>query len=133
MPCDEIGLSLNPELAEHVWGCISPCLLTSVFPLMAAPFPMKTEARQGLSGNACPVSSADIALFAPSRVLLCPINTNVYERTSVLSFPVSPSSLLAVTSRYCSYQHMPRCHFSLAIGPCAVIILAEPPQVFYPR
>lgn len=68
---------------------------------------MKTEARQGLSGIACPVSLADIALFAPSRVLLCPINTIVYRRAFVLSFPMSPSSLLAVTSRYSSYAGIP--------------------------
>lgn len=62
-----------------------------MFRLRSAPSPMKTEARQGLSGIACPVSLADIALFAPSRVLLCPINTNVYRRAFVLSFPMSPA------------------------------------------
>lgn len=50
----------------------------------------------------------------------------------MLSFPVSPSSLLAVTSRYCSYQYIPRWHFSLATCQCIVIILVYP-SVHYIR
>ena len=61
----------------------------------------------------------------PGRLLPCPINTNVSGRALVLSFPMSPSSLLAVTSRYYSYWYIPVWHFSLAMCPCAVISLAD--------
>lgn len=61
----------------------------------------------------------------PSRVLPCAINPNVSGRAFVLSFLASPSSLLTVTSRCCSYQYIPLWHFSLAMCPSGAIILAD--------
>lgn len=71
----------------------------------------------GVVGRYCTVG--------PEQVLPCSFSTNVSGRAFVLSFPMSPSSLLAVTLRYCSYQYIPRWHFSLAMCQTVVVILAD--------
>ena len=120
----------NPDFNKSVWGCpfhLKLLLLTSVFWLRVAP-PFWWKQVLGSDWEAPPVpplSLPDAALCTPSRRLPCPVNTNVSGRALVLSLPMSPSSSLAVTSRYYSYRYIPLWHFSLAVCPCAVIILAD--------
>lgn len=121
-------MKLQPKL-HRAWPAafiLSNPLPTSFFWLrVVLHFRCRPEAQQCLKGTVCSVSSSEAALFAPSRVLPCAINPNVSGRAFVLSFLASPSSLLTVTSRCCSYQYIPLWHFSLAMCPSGAIILAD--------